>query len=56
MTEQKLIVFDSRDRKQLNSMLCLRDHEKRIAWIGEFYDQSYQRRPTDKEVIELFVY
>ena len=43
-------MFDSRDRKQLN---CLRDHKKRITWTGEFYDQSYQRRPTDQEVPRL---
>ena len=50
MTEWNLNVFDSRDRKQLNPLLCLRDHKKRKAWTGEFYDQSYQRRPTDQEV------
>ena len=43
-------MFDSRDRKQLNPMLCLRDHKKRITWTEEFYDQSYQRRPTNQEV------
>ena len=39
-------------------MLCLRDHKKRIAWTGEFYDQSYHRLPTDQEVPRLkrFVY
>ena len=52
-TVKKLIVFDPRGRKQLSSMSCWRDHKKRIAWTREFYDQSYQKRQTDREVPRL---